>query len=394
MKNSAPWRFIFLIGLVSLFADITYEGGRGLAGPFLFSLGASATVVGFISGLGEMVGYGLRLLFGMWSQRTGRYWSFTLIGFAINLASVPLLAIAGSWPVASVLLVCERFGKSIRAPSKDTLLSHATSAVGHGKGFGFHQAMDQLGAMLGPLIGAYILMAGGGYRGAFGLLVFPAALSMVLLLLARRVFPNPGRFEPDMGVSAVAGKLPRSYWIYLVGAGFLAFGFADFSLIAFHLIKSGILTQIQAPLSYSLAMGVSAVTALAFGFLFDRIGLKALPAAAVLAGVSVPLAFSNNVSACWIGIVLWAATLGAQDSSLKAGIARLVSKERRAGAYGIFHAVFGVSWFLGSAAMGWLYDHNLKGVITVAVAAQALSASAFLVAGYFQGKEILPNRVP
>src|SRR5580658_3718372 len=122
MRNSAPWRFIFLIGLVSLFADITYEGGRGLAGPFLFSLGASATAVGFVSGLGEMVGYGLRLVFGILSQRTGRYWAFTLWGFALNLAAVPFLAFAGSWPVASGLLVCERLGKSIRSPSKDTLI--------------------------------------------------------------------------------------------------------------------------------------------------------------------------------------------------------------------------------------------------------------------------------
>ncbi len=382
MKNSAPWRFIFLIGIVSLFADITYEGGRGLAGPFLFSLGASATAVGFISGLGEMIGYGLRLLFGMWSQRTGRYWGFTLTGFAINLAAVPLLALAGTWPVASALLVCERFGKAIRAPSKDTLLSHATSAVGHGKGFGFHQAMDQLGAMLGPLIGAYALLIWGGYRGAFALLAIPAALAMIILFFASRVFPNPARFESDTdSAPLVDGKLPRAYWIYLIGAGLLAFGFADFSLIAFHLIKNGILTQVQAPLGYSLAMGVGAVTAFSFGLLFDRVGLKLLPLASVLAAVATPLAFSNSLHVCIAGIVLWAATLGAQDSSLKAGIAKLVPKTRRAGAYGIFHAVFGVAWFLGSAAMGWLYDHNLHGVIVLAIAAQILSAIAFIVAG-------------
>ena len=384
MRNSAPWRFIFLIGVVSLFADITYEGGRGLAGSFLFSLGASATAVGFISGFGEMVGYGLRLLFGIWSQRTGRYWGFTLTGFAINLAAVPLLALAGSWPVASALLVCERFGKSIRAPSKDTLLSHATSAVGHGKGFGFHQAMDQLGAMLGPLIGAYALMIWGGYRNAFGLLAIPAALAMIVLFFASRVFPNPARFEPDGDAAplgnGINGKLPRAYWIYLIGAGFLAFGFADFSLIAFHLIKNGVLTQVQAPLGYSLAMGVGAVTALVFGLLFDRVGLRLLPVASLLAAVAAPLAFSKSSGACVTGIILWAATLGAQDSSLKAGIAKLVPKERRAGAYGIFHAAFGVSWFAGSAAMGWLYDHNLHGVIALAITAQIVSAIAFIYA--------------
>lgn len=381
MKNPVAWRFIFLIGVVSLFADITYEGGRGLAGPFLFSLGASATAVGFISGLGEMVGYGLRLLFGLWSQRTGRYWGFTLTGFAINLAAVPLLALANSWPVASALLVCERFGKSMRAPSKDTLLSHATSAVGHGKGFGFHQAMDQLGAMLGPLIGAYALLIWGGYRGAFALLAIPAALAMIILYVASRVFPNPSHFEADVDTASSANeKLPRAYWIYLIGAGLLAFGFADFSLIAFHLIKSGMLTQVQAPLGYSLAMGIGAVTAFSFGLLFDRFGLKLLPVASLLAAVAAPLAFSKSLNTCIIGIILWAATLGAQDSSLKAGIAKLVPKSRRAGAYGIFHAAFGVAWFAGSAAMGWLYDHNKSGVIALAIAAQVLSAMAFVFA--------------
>jgi len=382
MRNSAPWRFIFLIGLVSLFADITYEGGRGLAGPFLFSLGASATAVGFVSGLGEMVGYGLRLVFGLLSQRTGRYWAFTLGGFALNLAAVPFLAFAGSWPVASGLLVMERLGKSIRSPAKDTLLSHAASAVGYGKGFGFQKAMDQLGAVLGPLICAFTLMAW-GYHIAFGILIVPAIVAMILLFAARSVFPNPASFEPDSATEIPADrKFPRAYWIYLAGAGFLALGYADYPLLAYHFKKTGLLTDAQIPMSYAVAMGMDAVAALSFGFLFDRIGLKSLPLAAVAAGVAAPLAFSNNHAACWVGILLWAATLGAQDSSLKAGIARLVSKERRASAYGIFQAAFGISWFVGSAAMGWLYDHAFQGVIILAIAAQVLSASAFILASY------------
>ncbi len=380
MRSSAPWRFIFLIGLVSLFADITYEGGRGLSGPFLFSLGASATAVGFVSGLGEMVGYGLRLVFGILSQRTGRYWGFTIGGFALNLAAVPLLALAGSWPAASALLVGERLGKSIRSPAKDTLLSHAASAVGYGKGFGFQKAMDQLGAVLGPLICAFTLMAW-GYHLAFGVLIIPAVLAMAILFAARSVFPNPERFEPDSNpIESRGGKFPRAYWIYLVGAGFLALGYADFPLLAYHFKKTGFLTDAQIPMSYAVAMGVDAIAALAFGFLFDRVGLKSLPLAAVMAGVGTPLAFSKNPAACWIGILLWAATLGAQDSSLKAGIARLVPKERRAAAYGIFQAAFGVFWFAGSAAMGWLYDHDLKGIIGLALAAQAISALAFILA--------------
>ncbi len=390
MKNPSPvagaWRFIFVMGFVSLFADMTYEGARGLAGPFLLSLGASATAVGFISGLGELVGYGLRLLFGLISQRTGRYWLFTLLGYGVNLLAVPLLALAGSWPVAAILLICERLGKSIRAPSKDTLLSHAAAAVGHGKGFGFHEAMDQIGAVSGPLLGAAGLVYFGGYRGAFGILAFPAAAALCVLIAGRIFFPDPSRFEMTVESEPPRdGKLPRTFWIYVAGAALLAFGYADFPLIAFHLRKTGILTDAQAPIAYAVAMGVDAVAALGFGLLFDRVGLKSLPLAAVMGGVAMPLCFSQRPALCWVGVVFWGAALGAQESSLKAGIARLVSKERRAGAYGIFHATFGVAWFLGSAAMGWLYDWNRSGIVVLAIGAQVLAAGAF-AAAYRSGR--------
>ena len=370
------------MGLVSLFSDMTYEGARGMAGPFLFSLGASATAVGLISGLGELIGYGLRMLFGFWSQKTGRYWLFTMLGYGMNLIAVPLLALAGSWPVAAGLLMCERLGKSIRAPSKDVLLSHAASAVGHGKGFGFHEAMDQIGAVSGPLLGALGLFWFGGYGGAFAILAFPAALALVVLTTARFLFPNPSRFEAEPTVArSTDGKFPPSFRIYVAAAALLAFGYADFPLVAYHFRKIGILTDTQIPLAYAAAMGVDAVAALAFGFLFDRMGLKSLPFAAITAGVAVPLAFSSTPSLCWAGIILWGIALGAQESSLKAGIARLVSKERRAGAYGTFHAAFGIAWFGGSAAMGWMYDRDVRGVMALAIGAQVAAAGVFLWAG-------------
>ncbi len=377
----SAWRFIFMLGFVSLFADMTYEGARGLSGPFLFSLGASATAVGFISGLGELVGYGLHYLFGALIQKSGKFWLFSIVGYTINLLSIPMLAFAATWPVAAVLLICERLGKSIRAPSKDTLLSHAASAVGHGKGFGFHEAMDQIGAVSGPLIGAAGLVYYGGYRGAFGLLAIPASLALLVLLGARFIFPNPARFEPEANaLPSPTGKYPQQFWIYLVGAALLALGYADFPLVAYHMRKMGILTEVQAPIAYGVAMGVDAVAAVFFGMLFDRQGLKSLPWAAVMAGLAIPFAFSNSAIPCWIGIVLWGMALGAQESSLKAGIAKMISKDRRAMAYGTFHAAFGLSWFLGSVTMGWLYDWNKIGVLVLAMSAQVFSALAFAIA--------------
>ncbi len=379
--RARAWRFILLMGFVSLFADMAYEGARGLAGPFLYSLGASAAVVGMVSGLGELVGYALRVVFGAWSQRTGRHWFFALVGYAVNLCAVPLLALATTWPVAAALLVCERLGKAVRSPSKDKLLSHAAAAVGHGKGFGFHEAMDQTGAVAGPLLGA-LGLAWWGYRGAFGVLVFPVLAALSVLAVGRFVFPKPEQLEiAATDKNAPDGKLPRVFWIYLAAAALLAFGYADFPLIAYHWRKASLLGAAQVPLAYAAAMGVDAVAALLFGIWFDRVGLKLLPLSALLAGAAVPLVFSTRLLFCGIGIVLWGLALGAQESTLKAGIAKQIPAGQRAGAYGIFHAAFGVAWFLGSAAMGWLYDWKRGAVVALAVTAQAAAALVFFWAG-------------
>jgi MFS family permease len=145
-------KFIILMGIVSLFADMTYEGSRSITGPYLAILRASAVTVGFVAGFGELTGYVIRFFSGYLIDRTHSYWTITLIGYLINLIAVPLLALAGSWEVAAALIIVERIGKGIRVPSRDVMLSHACSQVGQGWGFGLHEALDQIGAILGPLI--------------------------------------------------------------------------------------------------------------------------------------------------------------------------------------------------------------------------------------------------
>jgi MFS family permease len=103
-------RFIILLGLVSLFGDVTYKGARSITGPFLATLGARATIVGVVAGFGELIGYGLRLVSGYLSDRTGRYWAITIVGYIVNLFAVPLLALAGNWPLAALLMIAERTG--------------------------------------------------------------------------------------------------------------------------------------------------------------------------------------------------------------------------------------------------------------------------------------------
>ena len=233
-------RFIVLLGVVSLFADMTYEGARSVTGPYLGILGASAAIVGFVAGFGEFLGYALRLVSGYLSDRTGSYWPITIIGYGVNLLAVPLLALTGRWELAVLLIVAERAGKAIRTPARDAMLSHAGSQTGLGWGFGLHGALDQTGAILGPLIVGAALYLKGGYQGAFAILAIPAVLAMMVLFAARHFYPRPRDLDvapPDL----TAGHLPRRFWVYVAAAALIAAGYADFPLIAFHFGKTGLI---------------------------------------------------------------------------------------------------------------------------------------------------------
>jgi len=218
LNQAGAWQFIILVGVVSLFSDMTYEGARSISGPFLGSLQASATVVGVVAGLGEFIGYALRLASGYLTDRLGKYWLITFWGYAVNLFAVPLLALAGSWEMAALLLLLERLGKAIRTPARDAMLSHAAAEVGRGRGFGFHEAMDQVGAVLGPLIIAVVLYFQGGYRTGFAVLLGPALLALVVIIIAARLYPHPQHLE--LGVPRLeTGGFKRPYWLYVAAVG-------------------------------------------------------------------------------------------------------------------------------------------------------------------------------
>jgi len=369
-------QFIILLGIADLFADLTYEGARSIMGPYLALLGASATAVGVVAGLGELIGYSFRLVSGYLGEKTGRYWVFTLIGYIINMSAVPLLALAGRWEVAAALMIAERFGKSIRSPLRDAMLSHAAQAVGRGWGFGLHEAMDQIGATMGPLVVAAVLFKNGSFAQGFAILAIPALLNLSTLLIARFRYPSPRDLETAPAPLQGEG-LSRLYWIYLGGGALVAAGYADFSLIAYHFQKKAILSANFIPISYALAMGVDALAALLFGLLFDRKGMGVMVAAVLSSLLFAPLVFLGGSGLAWLGMVLWGIGMGAQESILKAGVAALVPPNRRGSAYGIFSTGFGVFWFLGSALMGLLYDHSRNGLVIFSVAAQLAALPFF-----------------
>ncbi len=373
-------RFVILLGVVSLFADMTYEGARSSQGPFLLTLGGSAAAVGVVAGLGEVAGYAVRLASGLLADRLRRYWLLTGVGYAVNLLAVPLLALAGSWEVAAALIVAERLGKAVRAPSRDVLLSFAARQVGRGFGFGLHEALDQIGAVAGPLLVAAALLTGEGYRRAFAALAIPALLALAALAAARLLFPAPAAFETP-GTTAGAersGSRPgREFRLYLAFTALSVAGFAHFQLISYHFKARGLLEDPAIPLAFALAMGADALAALAAGRLYDRVGaavLLALPLGTVPASI---LAFGGSPAAAWTGAVLWGAVLGVHETVARAAVADLTPPAARGGAYGLFNAAYGAAWFAGSALMGLLYEASAAYVILFSVAAQVLALLAF-----------------
>lgn len=377
-------RFVLLLGLVSLLSDIVYEAARSISGPFLAVLGAGAMVVSSVAGLGELLGYGLRVVSGILSDRTGRYWLMTLVGYAVNLLAVPALALAGRWEIAAVLLMSERFGKALRTPARDAMLSCAAASVGRGWAFGIHEAMDQIGAVCGPLIVFVVLAAKHNYRLGFAVLLLPALLALAALILARFLYPHPSTLEKS--VPASSRRLSPGFWLYLAAAACIAFGFVDFPLIAFHLKTTHSLEDAWIPFLYAVAMGVDAVAALLLGRWYDRKGLRVLAGAAILSAGAAPLVFLTSRPGLLAGMLLWGIGMGALESILRAAVAELVPKERRATGFGIFNAGFGLAWFVGSILMGLLYNLSPLALALLSAAAQ-LSAVPLVL--YVQQKKDL-----
>jgi predicted MFS family arabinose efflux permease len=374
-------RFVLLIGVLSFFADFTYEGSRSILGPYLGVLGASAAVVGIVSGLGELLGYGLRLVSGRWADATGLFWPTAIFGYVVQMTSVPALALTRSWPEAAALILLERIGKAIRNPPRDAMLSHAGRQVGgYGLVFGVHEAMDQFGAMFGPLLVAAVLANRGAYHEAFAILLIPALINLILVGLARLLYPRPQDLETSAAKLSAEG-LPRIFWIYLAGAALAAAGFADYSLIAYHFGKSHVVPSEWIAIFFAVAMAVSGSGSLAFGRLFDRFGFNVLGGLTIVSALFAPLVFLGGFWVALIGAAIWGIGMGVQESIIPAAVAPMTSPRRRASAYGLFTAGYGAAWFLGSTAIGILYDASLPATITFCVAAELAAAPIFLWVG-------------
>jgi MFS family permease len=375
--RQTAFRFVLVLGIANFFADMTYEGARSVTGPFLGSLGASAAVIGFTAGLGELVGYGLRSISGLISDRTGKYWIATITGYFINMLAVPALALAGNWPIAAGLVVAERTGRAIRKPATDAMLSFAGKQIGRGWVFGLNEALDQAGATIGPLIISFTLFRRNSFQTGFALLLVPAIVTILIVCVARYLFPHPRHLEPVSEI--LSDKLPLPYWIYVGAGACIAAGFADFSLVAYHFQHTGSVTTAVIPVYYAVAMIMGSIGALVFGKLLDRIGLPVLLVAMFLGAFFAPLVFLGRTWMALSGVILWGIGLGAQGSLLRSVISGLVGSHKRGTAFGLFDTVFGIAWFAGSWLMGILYDRSLIALVLFSMLLQLLALPIFIL---------------
>ena len=387
----SPWRAVIGFGLVSLAADMVYEGARSITGPLLAGLGASALLVGAVTGAGEALALVLRLPFGTRVDRSGGYWPMTIAGYALTAVCVPLLAItpflgAGGLAVGCLLVLAERTGKAVRSPAKSTLLAHAAGPVGLGRGFGVQKALDQVGAFAGPLLVAAIIGVTGVLWPALAALAIPGAASIALLIWLRRRTGDPLREQvrargehPGRSLWQAGRELPRSFWLFAASAGLATAGLVTFGLISYHLVRAQLVTTAAVPVVYAAAMATEAVVALLTGWAHDRFGGRGLLVLPLLVAAVPGLAFSTTWPLAFVGVLIWGAATGLQDSTVKALVAQLVPAQRRATGYGMFAAVQGAAAVIGGAVAGELSGRSLPALIAV-VAGLQLGALMLLVA--------------
>ncbi|MFC4785830.1 MFS transporter [Nocardioides sp. MAHUQ-72] len=394
----SPWRTVVWFGVVSLAADMVYEGARSITGPYLAALGASALVVGVVTGAGEAAALVLRLVSGPFADRSGAYWPLTIVGYAMTAVCVPLMAVAPFLGAAGLafgatMVLLERTGKAVRSPSKSALLAHAARSVGRGKGFAVHKALDQVGAFAGPLVVAGVIALTARTWAGLAVLAVPGALAMVLLVVIRTRVPDMSVYDaPEPAVvlepaaptvtpaaPPAARRLPREFHLFAVSCAASTLGLMTFGLIGFHLSDAGLVRPAMVPVVYAVAMAVEAVSALVTGLAYDRVGARVLLVLPFLVALVPLLALADTLGVAIAGVLVWGAAVGVQDSTVKALVADLVPSARLATAYGVFAAFQGAAALAGGLLAGALYSGGRADLVLVLGACQALSLGLLVV---------------
>ncbi|HLW67589.1 MAG TPA: MFS transporter [Gemmataceae bacterium] len=391
LAASSAFSFVFTLGIVNLFADVTYEGGASINGPFMGMLGAGAAAISIVAGLGEFLGYSLRSVAGFIADKTGKYWPITFIGYSINLLAVPAMALTHHWQAAAIFVLAERVGRAIRKPTVEAMLSYSTGKLGRGWVYGFNSAMDETGATVGPLLLALVLFLKGSYRTGYGLLLISSLLAIASLAVARIIFPVPSRLEEGGKPTAYGSKFLPSYWLYMAAGACFAAGLMSFELVSYHMSKTGTVTEFWIPLFLAISTGFGVVANIVLGRLYDRVGLPIVLVAVVLTALFSPLVFLGGFYVVLVGMLLWGIGYATQDTLLKAILAGHLPEGKRNLAFGLFYTGYGCGWLIGSVSTGLLYDRSIALVIAFSVAIQLASLPLFILAARSEASQNRPR---
>ncbi len=374
-KVKASTALIIMIGIVSLFADYTYEGGRSILPQFFTTtLGGSVFLLGIVLGAAEFFGYAFRLVSGKIADKTHGYWILIFLGYAMNLFALPLLAITGNYILAIFLIFAERVGKGIRAPPKDYIISEVAEEGKMGKAFAINEILDQTGAILGPLSVSLILLYESSYRAAFAFLAIPATVAIAFLVI---VFIKYTRLKQRKTVARQLSIMPfRKFVIYSIAIAASAAGTYQ---VSFMLVTAqGVLSTYLIPLIFLVAMAGEGIFGFAFGLLYDRIGRK-LVYLGLLFSLSIPiLLLGFGLYFLFLGALMLGAATGIQDTVMRSVVGSRIKKEKRGYAFGVFNALYGFGLMASSITVGYLF-YSLPDILIYVVAMQTMAFIALSI---------------
>ncbi|MEM1673466.1 MAG: MFS transporter [Candidatus Bathyarchaeia archaeon] len=368
-----------LLGLISLTADMVYEGARSASGAYLEYLGAPP-VSSAIIGVGEFIGYALRFISGVLASYLGSsaaFWGFVALGYAMNVMVLPFLAFAGFWWVATSLYLLERVGKGLRAPPRDVILAEVTEGVGRGKGFGLHEVMDQAGALAGPLLFAYMLIHY-NYSRAFLTLLVPGILVIIFVFTAWSLYPKIKSVEVSLRKVSFRG-MDKKFWLYASSMTLQSLGFVHWAIASYFLKYWGILGDAEIAVLYAIAMGIDALVAFPIGYLYDVIRFKSLYIAPITTLIITLLLTTRIATLAYIMAILWGITMSVSETIMRASIADIVDRDRLAVSYGLFGMLYGVSWSIGGFIIAFLLQISAAIAVSYTTITQVLSFLILLI---------------
>ncbi|MCC5994365.1 MAG: MFS transporter [Candidatus Aenigmarchaeota archaeon] len=368
--------FIFL-SLVSLFADMTYEGGRSIFGSYAKILGASALLASLATA-GEFLGYISRFISGMIATRLKSskvYWGLTISGYVVNLIAIPLLAFSRNWFIAILLIFLERIGKGLRSPARDVILAEVTEKMGRGKAFGLHETLDQIGAVAGPLIVSISLfVTNSNYPITFLILAIPAFLSLFFLFGAYLEYPNVKAAEKNFEKKSFKSKdNMKIFWLYSIAMSLVSLGFISWVNVSYILKASNVFPDYSIATFYLIAMLADGLLALPIGLMYDKFGLVSLIFAPIASILIIPFLFTQNFISVAIASVFWGIVMAIYESNARAAIADILPENKRAFGYGVFGLGFGIAWMIGSAIYGYLYEISPSLIVYFAIITEAVA---------------------